>query len=745
MKTEMTWIRTHMPVSAQKAALLFSLVGIVWVLEPSNSFAQASAPGQKPTTSTRADSLPSVKTEDVDVVTLNPYVLKESNVVGWNSQMTFSGRKSAGELLAIPTSISIITADFIKDIGATNLLGVLEYAGSGVTNRVSYREDFTVRGFRQAPLRDGTPYPNFGFVTMYDIERIEIVKGPTALIFNSFGNISGGVNFVTKEPTAVPTGDVQFTIGNYDTYIASATARGPLNADKSIRYRVTAGQQFNAGWQGKGTASNNYKNNTLVSGSVDWYATKKFLMRFSAGLQREQGRSYGSGLIDPVTGKVSEISKNGFSLGTEWSYFDLDTERFLIEGIYELSSEITLRARSTSYYTLWDYNQPTAQGSAAQILNPAEYPNYRTVNSVYAEKFPFRTINVNSYVDATWIKEFGGFKNQLSSGFNYFRNKNNYDLYNTLLAPFVIAAPVRSRPGAPDTLVPSGTGPQVQAAKAVVRNGGWTAYAQDTLTALKGKLIFAAGVLYVTPGTNNQAKKAIVPNYGAVYRLTPGVSIYGSYGESFVPRVGFDAFGTPLVNQKGTSKEIGVKFNAINEHLFGTVAYFDILNDNVLIQVFGVNAAGQTIFGNKQVGNQTNKGFEADIGWVQTLGPGEWSTYVTAYSADPKNEAGLQPSRAVKTKYTALTKFLFQGGNAKGLEVGFGYSEVGASPGIGFPKIPAYSFVTGFASYSFGKYKAAINANNLEDKRGIITGAEGPGLLGLAPPLTYNLTISRKW
>ncbi|MBL9206181.1 MAG: TonB-dependent receptor [Opitutaceae bacterium] len=708
---------------------------------PLISVAQVKSSKDEPKEPTQANA----QDNETGVTKLNPYIIKEEKVVDWNSQMTFSGRRTAGELLELPTSISIATSEFIKDIGATNLLGVLQYAGSGVTNRVAYREDFTVRGFRQAPLRDGTPYPNYGFLTMYDIEKIEIIKGPTALMFNSYGNISGGVNFVTKDPTAVPKADASLTVGNYDTYIASATARGPLTADGKLRYRVTAGRQWSGGWQGHGTDSNNYNNNTLVSASVDWYATSKLLVRFSGGLQREQGRSYGSGIIDPVTGKVAEFSANGFSLGTSWSYFDLDTERFSIEGIWSVSPELTLRARATSYMTFWDYNQPTAQGAATDILRPSEYPNYVNVYNVYAEKFPYTTYNQNSYVDATWIKQLGEVKNQLSTGFNYFQNDSDYELYDTLLAPFAINAPVSSRPGAPNTLQPSGSGPQVQAARSVVRNGGWSAYAQDTVSMLQGRLIFAGGMLWVTKGTNNQAKAAAVPNYGTVYRINKDISVYGSYGESFVPRTGVDGFGTPLVNQKGTSKEVGVKFNAFNERLFGTITYFDILNDNVLIQVLGVNQVGQTVFGNRQVGNQTNKGFEVDIGWVQAVGPGNWSTYGTVYEAEPKTERGLQPSRAVKTKYTLFSKYKFATGPAKGFEIGGGYSAIGSSPGVGFPLLPAYELWSGLIGYEMGRYRIMLNVDNLADKHGIMTGAEAPGLLALNPPRTWKLTTTWTW
>jgi hypothetical protein len=92
-----------------------------------------------------------------------------------------------------------------------------------------------------------------------------------------------------------------------------------------------------------------------------------------------------------------------------------------------------------------------------------------------------------------------------------------------------------------------------------------------------------------------------------------------------------------------------------------------------------------------------------------------------------------------------FTKYKFGVGPKKYIEIGFGYSEVGASPGVGFATIPAHSSLGGFMSYTKGHYKLVLNADNLQDKRGIMTSAEGPGLVALAPPLTFKVTASRTW
>lgn len=650
--------------------------------------------------------------------------------------MTFSGTRTAAELLALPTNISIVTDDFLKDIGANNLIDALQYSASGVTNRVGWRDDFTMRGFRQAPLRDGTPYQASGFTAFYDVERIEVIKGPTALMFNTYGNISGNVNYVTKRPTSKPSGDFTLTAGNYGNYIASVTQRGPLNPSGTVRYRITGGKETDDGWQGRGTSVNQYNGNDLLSASVDWNLTKKLELRFDGSLKHARHRDLNRNLLDPATMATWSKSASGeFSMAADWSYRKLDERRVALEAVLELTPSVTLRAKVVDFDTVSDYR---ILNSTGPTLNIAESPNYTRVINVTAESEVYGVHITDSFLDGTWIAEPSGFKSQLSFGVDYTQRNVDDDYYAIRVAPIVIADPISSRPAQP---VWTGSDPHFSS-----RNGGLTGYVQETLTFFKGKLIGAGGVFFVTPSTNSLAKSATVPNYGAVYRLSNHVSAYASYGKSFTPRSGNDIFGTPLVNTIGESREVGVKVNAFNEHLFGTVTYFDITNDPVFRQVQGIDPrTGLLIFGNALVGKELNDGWEIDGGWVQAAGPGECSIYGTAYLGNPRNALGAQPSSAIKRKYTVFIKYEFKSGPLQGFQFGGGRSQVGESPGVGFAKMPGYSLISAYLAYQKGRNRFAVNVNNLADERGVIIGAEGVGFLYLAEPRRVKFSYTRTW
>jgi len=675
-----------------------------------------------------------------DVLRLNPYTVSDKKIVEWNSQMTFSGSRTAERLLDTPISISILTGEFLADTGATNLLDVFRFGASGVTQRVSYRDDFTVRGFRQSLLRDGLAVSgsNTGALTpVYDVERVEVIKGPTAMVFSNYGNLSGTVNYVTKRPTSYSTGDASFSIGNFGTYIGSVTQRGPLTKDGSVRYRVTGGWQEQSGWLGRGTDRNHYTKNRVISASVDWTISEKTELRVDAGHQYFGRRERGSALIDPSTGRVWQGSVDGFSFAANWTYRKGVEERLKAELIHMVSSDLTVRAIFNTFY---------ADSSTMGILtNPgfiaAEAPNFVTVRrqAHYSDTAPIYEFGL---LDLTWKKELGALKNRVNAGFQYDHTNagRNIGSFTATLPNLLLNNPDTFNPAKPAISAWVGTGPSRQ------EQSGWTAYAQDSLTLFNEKLILSIGGRYVSETITSTGASTLVPSYGAVYKVLPSVSIYAGASEAYTPRTGEDVFGKPLVDTVGESAEIGIKFNAFEDRLFGTIAYFDLLNDPVFRQVQGIHpVTGQLVIGNAQVGKETNKGFEADVGWMQAIGPGTLSTYGTLYAADPRGATGAQPQAAIKEKYSIFSKYGWRTGALKGFQLGAGASYQGSAPGTGFAESPAFTLYSAYASYTLGRWKYVLNVDNLTDKRDAILGSEANYLVYLAAPRSFKLTVSTSW
>jgi iron complex outermembrane recepter protein len=164
---------------------------------------------------------------------------------GYVPKRASSATRTDTALLEIPQSISVITADQIRDQASPNLQEVLRYS-PGVRNElygIDNRGDWmALRGSEAtAILLDGMRLPLTGYwgvirVEPYAYERIDVLRGPASIIAGA--NDPGGVvNLVSKRPTADAFKELSLQIGNYDLRQVGFDSGGPLNdaAKKAIR------------------------------------------------------------------------------------------------------------------------------------------------------------------------------------------------------------------------------------------------------------------------------------------------------------------------------------------------------------------------------------------------------------------------------------------------------------------------------------------------------------------------------
>ena len=148
--------------------------------------------------------------------------------------------RGASNPLDIPQAVSIINASLIADQGARdmtdlyrNVAGITQFSYSGVT----------FRGFRQDQVfydsLRGNPFIAFSVPKLFNIERVEILKGPAGMLYGP-GEPGGLINYVTKTPTDEFAAQAALTMGTYDRYGASGEMSGALNNSGTILGRVGA-------------------------------------------------------------------------------------------------------------------------------------------------------------------------------------------------------------------------------------------------------------------------------------------------------------------------------------------------------------------------------------------------------------------------------------------------------------------------------------------------------------------------
>jgi outer membrane receptor protein involved in Fe transport len=94
----------------------------------------------------------------------------------------------------------------------------------------------------QAPL----PFPVMTALTMFDLERVEVLKGPQGTLFGT--NATGGaINFVAAKPTATFQAGGEIGYGSFNTSTVEAYVSGPLSDTLTARLsgKIVSGD----GWQ----------------------------------------------------------------------------------------------------------------------------------------------------------------------------------------------------------------------------------------------------------------------------------------------------------------------------------------------------------------------------------------------------------------------------------------------------------------------------------------------------------------
>ncbi|MNZ50784.1 putative TonB-dependent receptor BfrD precursor [compost metagenome] len=113
----------------------------------------------------------------------------------------------------IPQTVNVVPQSVIKDQGAQSMEDVLKNVpGIGLSNGDGQRDQVTIRGFSAIGdmyvdgLRDDALY----YRDLSNVERVEVVKGPAAVLYGR-GSSGGLINSVSKKPNFSPVQEVGVT------------------------------------------------------------------------------------------------------------------------------------------------------------------------------------------------------------------------------------------------------------------------------------------------------------------------------------------------------------------------------------------------------------------------------------------------------------------------------------------------------------------------------------------------------
>ncbi|GER05164.1 hypothetical protein JCM17846_28460 [Iodidimonas nitroreducens] len=146
--------------------------------------------------------------------------------------------KTPTPILDIPQSLSIISSEQIEKQSFTNLGDVLRYTpGLSIGQGEGHRDAIIIRGVETTAdffidgVRDDVQY----FRPLYNLERVEILRGANALLFGRGGG-GGVVNRVTKKPVfGEQFGGFSSSIDTFGSYNVSGDLNMAVHEDAAFR------------------------------------------------------------------------------------------------------------------------------------------------------------------------------------------------------------------------------------------------------------------------------------------------------------------------------------------------------------------------------------------------------------------------------------------------------------------------------------------------------------------------------
>lgn len=157
---------------------------------------------------------------------------------GYLTSAVSSATKTLTALRDIPQSISVITKEQIQDQSMQSIADVVNYVpGIASHQGENNRDQLVIRGnstsadFFLNGVRDDVQY----YRDLYNVERVEALKGPNAMLFGRGGG-GGVINRVSKDAGFTPLGELTFQGGSFANRRLTADIDQPLG--KKVAFRI---------------------------------------------------------------------------------------------------------------------------------------------------------------------------------------------------------------------------------------------------------------------------------------------------------------------------------------------------------------------------------------------------------------------------------------------------------------------------------------------------------------------------
>jgi len=516
-----------------------------------------------------------------------------------------TGSKTDVPLRDVPASVSVVPASLLEEQGVQTMNDALRNVSSlqpQLAGGYGFANNYNSRAlsinFLRDDLPDGTTQNGY-FRTMYDIERIEVLKGPGSALFGS-GGPGGSINVVTKKPQSQYNLEVGTTFGSFGTRNGYIDLTGAIT-DK-VNGRLIIDSEKTNGYRGLG------REITEISPSVAFnYAEDKSLL-IDVDVRKIKVTPDNYGILFDSKRKIANASDKA-RYYSPMNYTEQDINRLGITHDWAISNALSMRTALSTQTRELDFIR-NAGGNGG---NAANQSTGRTLRQQSDDASYFTLQN-----ELTWKVDTGAVKHTVLGGYEY-----QYTDIDTVRKGYTL--PNINNIYAPVVTERSVNGLAVRATDAFnrkINSDTHSFYLQDQL-AFGEQYKLRVGlrndrISFEDKGTSNfgapntyrvvkETSDLTTGSIGGVYQPTKNLAFYTGYNNGKFVNLATEGTIVSAKPESSEQYELGTKSSLFNGLMDLNLAVFKTYRDNYNITLPGATFATPD-------GKDQSKGVEFDLG-----------------------------------------------------------------------------------------------------------------------------------
>jgi iron complex outermembrane recepter protein len=632
-----------------------------------------------------------------------------------------TGSKTDTPLRDIPATVDVVPASVLKEQGAItmndamrNVPSVQPLMGGGY----GFGNSFTSRGLSLSFLRDDIPdgpTQNSYFRTMYDVDRIEVLKGPGSALFGVAGP-GGSINMITKKPRNQFELTAGTMLGSFGTRNGFVDVTGSLG--QRFAGRVIANLEHTDGFRGL------ERNIVEASPSFLWRLAPDRTLLIDYDHREIKIKPDNYGILFDFNSNIANVSPetryySGFNK-TDQTINRLGlTHNWTISDALSMRTAFVYDARTLELLRNAGGNQGNAAGvstgrTAYQQFDNAGY-----------------TVLQNEFI---WKTSTGAVKHTFLGGFEY----KNTDI-NLVRSTYALPSINIFNPVVESSLDAPGITRSPTFDRRVTSDQT-SFYAQDQIDLTK-QFKLRLGIRNDLVQYSDKGFQLVSGNYGyreiektkslttystgGVYQPTEYLAFYAGYSTGAFINLATEAQAVSRAPETSDQIEVGAKTTLLDGKADLNVALFQTSRNNYFVILPGSGGLAT------QDGKDRSRGVEVSLGLrpvtgLNIIGSGVWMDPETLAQNVVTNAVlgitgsvyGTRPVGAATHAANLWSTYQIQNGLARGLTFGFGLTYKGDTfaDSLNLLRVPSYVVFDAAVFYRIKRMDLAVNIRNLTDK-----------------------------